>query len=577
MKKIFIFLLTAKLIFAMCFLFSCAQESGQNRAAIKNDYRGIPKAQRNNAPLKNKPIAEEEPPQFIDQVVYDETVADIEIQRTATPPPPPNAPVVEEIFKVVKKKYIHEDALDIPENIVIEPVEPTHREQYNETVENAWADATEAPVSTFSIDADGGSFANVRRFLEDGQMPPIDAVRTEELINYFQYDYPEPKGDHPIALDGEITSCPWADGHKILRIGLKGKHVQTKKLPNANFVFLIDVSGSMSASNKLGLLKESFTMFADNLRPNDRIAIVTYASSAGVLLNSTTGRNKAKIKRAIAQLGAGGSTNGAGGIIEAYEIAQSHFIRNGNNRVILGTDGDFNVGVSSQDGLLKLIEEKRETGIFLSVLGVGTGNYQEGKMEQLANHGNGTYEYLDDSEQARKVFVEDLGKFYNVAKDVKIQLKFNPELVESYRLIGYENRILNEEDFLDDTKDAGEMGINQSVTALYELIPAARPAADASMLTVDFRYKFSDARKSRPLKLDIFDRNTPFQAASENTRFATAVAGYGLMLRDSEYKGNLTWDKVWDWSVNAQRFDPNGHRGAFLPLIKRAKKLDNVQ
>jgi len=333
----------------------------------------------------------------------------------------------------------------------------------------------------------------------------------------------------------------------------------------------------MSSYNKLDLLKESFMMFADNLRPNDRIAIVTYASSAGVLLNSTTGRNKNKIKQAIAQLGAGGSTNGAGGIIEAYEIAQANFIRNGNNRVILGTDGDFNVGVNSQDGLLKLIEEKRETGIFLSVLGVGTGNYQEGKMEQLANHGNGTYEYLDDAEQARKVFVEDLGKFYNVAKDVKIQLKFNPELVESYRLIGYENRILNEEDFLDDTKDAGEMGINQSVTALYELIPAARPVSEASMLTVDFRYKFSDARKSRPLKLDVFDKNTPFEAATENTRFATAVAGYGLMLRDSEYKGNLTWDKVWDWSVNAQKFDPNGHRGAFLPLIKRAKKLDNLQ
>ena len=446
-------------------------------------------------------------------------------------------------------------------------------EGYNEIIENPWVETNDESTSTFSIDADGGSYSNARRFLESDQLPPVDAIRTEELINYFQYDYPEPRGNDPIALDGEIADCPWAPNHKLLRIGIKGKHLSRQQLPPANFVFLIDVSGSMRADNKLPLLKESFKMFADNMRPNDRIAIVTYAGSSAVLLQSTPGTQIGVIKSGIEQLSAGGGTNGAEGIITAYQIAQQNFITGGNNRVIVGTDGDFNIGVSSQDGLVELIEEKRESGVFLSVLGVGTGNYQDGKMEQLANNGNGTYEYIDDLDQARKVFVEEMGKFYAVAKDVKIQINFDPLLVEQYRLIGYENRLLENEDFEDDTKDAGEIGADQAVTALYELKMTPLPALVFPALEIDFRYKHPDAGVSQPLKLEVFDENVSFRGASENTRFAAAAAGYGLLLRDSEYKGDLNWKDVIQWAENAQSYDPNGYRQEFLQWLAKARDL----
>ena len=447
-------------------------------------------------------------------------------------------------------------------------------EGYNEFEENPWISTFDEPVSTFSIDADGASYSNVRRFLENDQFPPKEAVRTEEIINFFQYDYPDPNNGHPIALNGEIADCPWAPGHKLLRIGIKGMSIPREELPPANFVFLIDVSGSMSAENKLPLLKQAFTIFADHLRPEDRVAIVTYAGEAGVLLNSTPGSQTATIKNAIALLGAGGSTNGAGGIVKAYEIAQANFIQGGNNRVILGTDGDFNVGVSDQDGLISLIEEKRESGVYLSVLGVGAGNLQDGKMEQLANNGNGTYEYIDDLEQAVKVFVDEFGKFYTVSKDVKIQINFNPSLVLEYRLIGYENRLLAEEDFEDDTKDAGEIGSGQAITALYELVAVPLPTLATSSVTVDFRYKKPDSDVSQPLLLDIYDLGSSFYMASENTRFAAAAAGYGLMLRKSEYKGTLTWDNLLNWAANAQAFDPNGYRSEFLQWIQKAKDLE---
>ncbi len=446
-------------------------------------------------------------------------------------------------------------------------------EGYNEIEENPWVKTNDESTSTFSIDADGGSYSNARRFLEGDNLPPADAIRTEEIINYFQYDYPEPNGNDPISLDGEITDCPWVDGNKLLRIGLKGKHIDRDDLPAANFVFLIDVSGSMGAENKLPLLKESFIMFADNMKPDDRIAIVTYAGSAGVVLESTSGRDVSKIKAAIEVLGSGGSTNGAEGILTAYDIAETNFITGGNNRVIIGTDGDFNVGVSSQDGLVELIEEKRESGVFLSVLGVGTGNYQDGKMEQLANNGNGTYEYIDNIDQARKVFVEEMGKFYAVAKDVKVQIDFNPDAVLQYRLIGYENRLLDNEDFEDDTKDAGEMGADQAVTALYELVMKPNSTLSSAALTIDFRYKLPEEDVSQPLQLEVYDELSLFENASENTRFAAAAAAYGLQLRDSEYKGDATWDDILKWATNAQRFDPNGYRSEFLPLIKKAKEL----
>ena len=330
---------------------------------------------------------------------------------------------------------------------------------YTVVEENSFVDVSEAPVSTFSIDADGASYANIRRFiLKENQLPPKGAVRTEELVNYFDMDYPYQPSQHPISLNGEISSCPWAEGHKLIRIGLKGKPIPEDQLPASNFVFLIDVSGSMSSADKLELLKAGFNLFVDRMENDDRVAIVTYAGDAGLVLESTSGKDKQKIKAAINSLGSGGSTAGAEGIITAYKIAGENFIPKGNNRILLGTDGDFNVGISDRDELIKLIEEKRDNGIYLTVLGVGRGNLNDAALEQIADHGNGHYEYVDDLEQLRKVFIYEFSKFYTVAKDVKVQIEFNPELVQSYRLIGYENRILNEEDFEDDGKDAGEIG-----------------------------------------------------------------------------------------------------------------------
>ncbi len=444
-------------------------------------------------------------------------------------------------------------------------------EGYNEIVENPFVATADEPISTFSIDADGASYSNVRRFLKSGQLPPKDAVRTEELINFFDYNYPEPSDGHPISLNGEISSCPWSVGHKLLRIGIKGMHLP--ELPPCNFVFLIDCSGSMNSDDKLGLLKQAFTLFADHLRPEDRVAIVTYAGGAGVKLPSTPGSEKQQIKDAISELESGGGTNGAGGIIKAYEQAVENFITAGNNRVILATDGDFNVGVSSQDELVSLIEDKRESGVFLSVLGVGTGNYQDGKMEQLADNGNGTYEYIDDMEQAEKVFVHEFGKFFTVAKDVKIQIEFNPNLVEQYRLIGYENRKLETEEFEDDTKDAGEIGADQEVTALYELVMNPLPSLSQAAVTVDFRYKLPDADQSNPLTLEVADDLQSFSQASENMRFATTAAGYGLMLRDSEYKGNLSWDDLIGWANGSIGTDPLGWRSEFVQWLTKAKEL----
>jgi len=446
-------------------------------------------------------------------------------------------------------------------------------EGYNEYQENPFVLTSEEATTTFSIDADGGSYSNVRRFLEDGNLPPDGAVRTEEIMNFFQYDYEAPNGNHPIAINGEITACPWTPGNKLLRIGIKGKEITREEMPPANLVFLIDVSGSMRSSNKLELLKEGFLLYADFMRPQDKIAIVTYAGEAGVLLHSTSGGDKQTIKNAINQLTSGGGTNGAGGIIAAYEIAQANFITNGNNRVVLGTDGDFNVGLSSQDELIELIEEKRESNVFLSVLGVGTGNYQDGKMEQLANNGNGNYEYIDDLDQARKVFIDEFGKFYTVAKDVKIQVKFDPMSVYQYRLIGYENRVLNNEDFDNDTKDAGEIGAGQSITALYEFtaIPTFNPSLPIA--NIDFRYKLPSSDASKLINLPLSDTNIPFQNASENTRFAITAAGFGLMLIDSEYKGSLNWDHLLQWANNAKSFDPNGYRTEFLTWIQTAKEL----
>lgn len=452
---------------------------------------------------------------------------------------------------------------------------PVSGDKYNEYDENPFISVEEQPISTFSIDADGGSYANARRFITEGQLPPASAIRTEEIINYFNLNYPENTEGHPVSVNGEVAMCLWEPGHKLVRIGLKGQSIPRNELPPSNFVFLIDVSGSMSSSDKLELLKDGFKLLVDEMDEEDRIAIVTYAGSAGVVLESTPCNEKSKIKDAIRSLGAGGSTAGAQGIITAYEIAQENFIEGGNNRIIIGTDGDFNVGPSSQEELVTMIEEKRELGIFITVIGVGRGNLNDGMLEQIANNGNGTYEYIDNLTQAQKVFIYEFNKFYTAAKDVKVQVEFYPSMVDRYRLIGYENRLLNEEDFEDDEKDAGEIAIGQNITALYEIIPRSTADFRNPTFTIDFRYKRPDEDTSIPISLDIMDDNTPFLLATDEMIFTASAAGFGLMLIDSEYKGDLTYDDLIPWVQQSMDYDPYGLKSEFLELIEEADQLSN--
>ncbi len=456
-----------------------------------------------------------------------------------------------------------------------EAIAPITGERYNEFEENAFVEVSEQPISTFSIDADGASYSNVRRLLvRDKQKPPKGAVRTEELINYFPLDYPEPEGAQPFSLHGEISACPWKAENRLIRIGFKGKSIPENQLPASNIVLLIDVSGSMSSPDKLELLKQGFNLLVDGFDAEDRIAIVVYAGEAGVVLPATPGDQKSKIKDAINKLGSGGSTAGAQGILTAYEIAQENFISGGNNRIIIGTDGDFNVGPSSQEELITLIENQRDKGIFLTVLGVGTGNLNEGMLEQLANNGNGNFEYIDNLNQARKVFVHEFSKFYTVAKDVKIQLAFNPEIVRAYRLIGYENRILETEDFEDDKKDAGEINAGQNITALYEIIPAAESRAkNLPSFTVDCRYKLPDEEQSQLISFGITDEYASFQEASENMRFTATVAGFGMLLWDSKFKEDLAYGDLLNWLQNARTYNPHGYRHELETLIKEARKF----
>lgn len=502
------------------------------------------------------------------------------------PTSPSSAPATEEAVA-----YDQTTTTNYSSNLTLEP-EKTTGESYKDYGENTFTNTLQQPVSTFSIDADGASYANIRRFLTNGQLPPTGAIRIEEMVNYFPMNYPEPSDARPIAMDGEISDCPWAKDHKLLRLGVKGKHIAKQDMPACNFVFLVDVSGSMDDPDKLGLLKESFLLFTETLRPQDKVAIVTYAGEAGVALESTSGKNVAAIRKAIQNLDAGGGTNGAGGIHKAYEIAQQNFLPKGNNRVLLATDGDFNLGVSSEEELVKLIEEKRKSGVFLTVLGVGEGNFQDAKMEQLADNGNGTYEYIDNLQQAEKVFVQEFGKFFTVAQDVKIQLRFNSKLVKSYRLVGYENRLLEREEFYDDKKDAGEIGADQCITALYEIEPVKsrqtwgekvksltwltgvqpdRPLDAEAALRIQCRYKTPGATESRSFALDLLAQTNDFEDASENMRFATAVAATGMLLRQSENKGDLTWKQVVNWAEDAQKYDPGKWRNEFVGMVKEAK------
>lgn len=469
----------------------------------------------------------------------------------------------------------------------------TSGERYAEIDENPFLESARAPLSTFSIDVDTAAYSNVRRYLNDNQLPPRDAVRVEELINYFEYDYPQPISEVPFSVVTEAAACPWNQKNKLVLVGLQGKKVSLENAPPSNLVFLVDVSGSMNPSDRLPLVKQGLKLLANQLSNKDSVAIVTYAGSAGLVLPATNGANKSRILNAIDNLATGGSTNGGGGIKMAYNVAQENFIRNGNNRVILATDGDFNVGVTSDNELVKLIEEKRASGVFLSVLGFGSGNLNDSMMEKLADKGNGNYAYIDTLDEARKALGEQAaGTLLTIAKDVKIQVEFNPATVAGYRLIGYENRLLANRDFNNDLKDAGEIGAGHAVTALYEVVPAGQSlenpgvdelkysqtpesnyAQNGELLTVKLRYKEPNQNESKLLSIGLIDRENQFEVASENLRFAASVAEFGLLLRNSRYKGNSSFKHLQTAALDSRGNDLKGYRSEFLQLINQAKRL----
>lgn len=469
------------------------------------------------------------------------------------------------------------------------------REGYDYISENSFLKVKDNPLSTFSIDVDAASYSNMRRFLNEGHLPPAGAVRIEEMVNYFKYEYPQPKADDPFSINTEISTCPWNPVHRLALIGLQGKIIPTEDLPSGNIVFLIDVSGSMQSADKLPLLKQSLKLLVDQLRENDKVSLCVYANTEGLVMPATNGLQKQKIKEAIDELDAGGSTAGGAGIQLAYKTARENFIKGGNNRVILCTDGDFNVGVSSDAELEAMIEKERGSGVFLTVLGFGTGNYQDAKMQKLADKGNGNHAYIDQLSEAKKVLVSEFGgTLFTIAKDVKLQIEFNPAIVQGYRLIGYENRMLNKEDFNDDKKDAGEMGSGHTVTALYEIIPVGLPSEflkqvdtlkyqseerfsasifSKEMLTLKLRYKQPDGNTSKLLEVSIMDDQKPLQSTSTNYRFASAVAEFGMLLRNSSFKQQSSYKDVISMAGNAIGIDKEGYRKEFLELVKRATSL----
>jgi len=467
--------------------------------------------------------------------------------------------------------------------------QPFNTEEYGRIYENQYLLALSNPLSTFSIDVDTASYANVRRFIMNSQLPPKDAVRIEEMINYFDYDYPDADKKHPFSLYTEISTCPWNEKHRLIHIGLQGKKIDTKDLPPSNLVFLLDVSGSMSAPNKLPLLKSAFKLLVKQLGAKDKISIVVYAGAAGLVLEPTVGNDKEKIIASIDKLQAGGSTAGGQGIQLAYKVAEENFIKNGNNRVILATDGDFNIGVSSTSELVRMIEEKREKGIFLTTLGFGMGNYKDDRMEQLADKGNGNYYYIDSLLEAKKVFISEMGgTLFTIAKDVKLQVEFNPAKVKAYRLIGYENRMLKKEDFDDDTKDAGELGAGHTVTAMYEIIPYGSeeeipgieklkyqetkisPEAfkTKELMTIKLRYKQPDEDKSELIVHPLVDKNVDLKKTSDNFKFSAAVVQFGMLLRDSEYQGTSSVENILTLAKESKGKDENGYRAEFIKLVE---------
>jgi Ca-activated chloride channel family protein len=476
-----------------------------------------------------------------------------------------------------------------------EPI-PHNTEEYNVINENIFLDPLNNPLSTFSIDVDAASYSNMRRMINNGQLPQKDVVRIEEMINYFHYDYPNPTGEHPFSITTEVSQAPWNTQHKLVHIGLQGKMLDYDQLQPTNLVFLIDVSGSMSDRNKLPLLKSSMKLLVNELGANDRVAIVVYAGAAGLVLPSTPASEKETIMAAFDRLQAGGSTAGGAGIKLAYDVALKNLIKNGNNRVVLATDGDFNVGASSTSDMVRLIEEKRDNGIFLTITGFGMGNYKDGRMEQISNAGNGNYFYIDNIKEAKKVFVTEMrATLFTIAKDVKIQVEFNPDKVQAYRLIGYENRMLEAEDFNDDKKDAGELGAGHTVTALYEIIPVGVESEflkdvdplkyqkskrtsvsnNGELLTVKFRYKKPNGNKSKLITKVLMDNQINLNNTSDNFRFSAAVAELGLILRNSEFKSNSSYGSVLNLAYGAKGKDKEGYRTEFIQLTEACKMLSD--
>lgn len=472
-----------------------------------------------------------------------------------------------------------------PTNVVYE-----NDESYDEIIENNFERVSLSPLSTFSIDVDKASYSNIRRMLNNGQQIPSDAVKIEEMINYFNYNYPQPKDEHPFSINTEVAKTPWNNQTQLVKIGLQGKTYENDKLPASNLTFLIDVSGSMSDDNKLPLLKSAFKLLVNQLREKDKVAIVVYAGAAGLVLEPTSGAHKDIIMNALDNLEAGGSTSGGEGIKLAYKIAEKNFIKDGNNRVILATDGDFNVGASSDKAMEKLIEEERKSGVFLSVLGFGYGNYKDSKLETLADKGNGNHAYIDTMQEAQKVFGKEFGgTLYTIAKDVKIQIEFNPKKVQAYRLIGYENRLLADEDFIDDTKDAGELGSGHTVTALYEVIPVGvksdylkdvddlkytkaqnQDMHSDELFTVKFRYKKPDGNKSIEM---IHVQNDVVSEPSDDFKFASSVALFGMQLRHSKYDNKASINDVLTLAESTRNLDKDGYRAEFIRLVKTYESL----
>ncbi len=471
--------------------------------------------------------------------------------------------------------------------------DPNHNtEAYDKIDDNPFFKVSARPLSTFSVDVDTASYANTRRFLADGKLPPKDAVRVEEMINYFSYDYPQPAKGEPFSITTDVTQSPWNAKLKLVRVGLKAPAIEDSQVPARNLVFLIDVSGSMTDANKLPLLKQAMNLLVAQMRSQDKIAIVTYAGNAGLALPPTSGNEKDTIRNAIFRLEPGGSTNGAAGIQLAYDLAEKQKSKGGINRVILATDGDFNVGTTDQGSLIRLIEQRREKGVFLTVLGFGMGNYKDSTLEKLADKGNGNHAYIDSLSEARKVLVKEAGAtLVTVAKDVKLQVEFNPTTVAGYRLIGYENRVLKDEDFNDDKKDAGDIGAGHSVTALYEIVPAGTevpgagkvddlkyqsktvPNANATtgeLMTVKIRYKQPDGKTSKLLSRSVANQTVELAKTSTDLRWATAIAGFGMLLRESPHRGNLSWKQVQAMAEAAIGTDTEGYRKQAIELIKRA-------